>query len=335
MTSSAKPESHPPSSAPQVFDAWLQACANDPWAPLSPDAAEPYRFIWGAWVKFLSTHAAEWNDANPELVLAFINHATRSHKKADMPSDITRRRYWRVLDRLYGHAELHGWASSNPAAGLTKQDIPPSEDPKGAILTPTLWQSLIRHIPKPDSLITARDHAALTLLTELGITSEELRALEIKDVQFDTNVPCLFCPPLDKDTWKRSFQEPSQHPCSLQIIGTRAMQTRVLALSPSSSRALEAWLKFRSSYAAMDQQPALFCSRKAPQISAHTVLHMATKTIQLASSELGITPARLGPQVIRNTVIIHWLQTGLTTAEVLQLSGLKTLHALNHLKSFI
>ncbi|MEG2048686.1 MAG: site-specific integrase, partial [Comamonas sp.] len=89
-------------------------------------------------------------------------------------------------------------------------------------------------------------------------------------------------------------------------------------------------------YAPMAQQPALFCTRKAPELSTHTVLHLVSKTLKAASArrpqEL---PPRMGPQVIRNTVIVQWLQSGLPQAEVLQRAGLKTPHALGHLQQFV
>ena len=55
MSTSALPDSRPPAlpSAEGLFDHWLQARASDPWSPLTAQAAKPYRFIWGAWSKFL------------------------------------------------------------------------------------------------------------------------------------------------------------------------------------------------------------------------------------------------------------------------------------------
>ena len=82
------------------------------------------------------------------IALAFINHGPQSPKNT-RPSDITRRRYWRVLDRVYDHAVLHRWAASNPAQGITAQDMPPSEDPKGAVLSARMWRALERQAPVP------------------------------------------------------------------------------------------------------------------------------------------------------------------------------------------
>ncbi|MEG2050338.1 MAG: site-specific integrase, partial [Comamonas sp.] len=182
-----------------LFQHWLSACGADPWAPLSEAAATPYRFIWGAWLKLLAasgdvgnpdTMAAAnqrqpWQQAQAVQVLQFLNQATRSQKQLDLPSDITRRRYWRVLERIYDHALLHGWVARSPLEGVSELDRPPSEDPQGAILSPRMWRALQRQIPAATDLISARDRAVLLVLMHLGLSSEEVRALVLDDVLWE------------------------------------------------------------------------------------------------------------------------------------------------------
>jgi len=301
-----------------AFDHWLLTCGQNPWEPLSPDAAKPYGFIWQSWLRFLAggemsdPHA--WASATPVQVLEFINHGPQSPKRIK-PSDITRRRYWRVLDRVYDHAVLHQWVASNPAQGITRQDMPPSEDPKGAILSPRMWRALQRQIPSPDDLITSRDRAVLILLMELGLTPAEVRCLEVNN---------LLC----------SDEEPRQI-TSIQIIGERDKQTRTLPASTQLHTALQHWLQARASYHAMQGQTALFCTRKAPQLSNHTLLHLVTKTLQLAAeASKQPEPARMGPQVVRNTVLVQWLESGCSVDEVLARSGMKSPNALLHLRAY-
>ena len=213
-----------------AFEHWLMTCGQNPWEPLSPEAARPYRFIWLSWLRFLSGEQAEaiqpfaWARATPVQVLQFINHAPQS-PKSHKPSDITRRRYWRVLDRVYDHAVLHQWARSNPAQGLAAQDIPPSENPQGAILSPRMWRALQQHIPQPDDLISSRDRAILMLLMELGLTPEEVKHLEVGNLRWSEDEP-------------RVIQ-------SLLVAGERDMQTRTLPVSPQLHHALQAWLQAR------------------------------------------------------------------------------------------
>ena len=305
----------------QVYTHWLQACSHNPWTPLSPEAAKPYGFIWQSWLRFLAQRAAAetdaahaWASATAVQVLEFINHHPQSPKRSQ-PSDITRRRYWRVLDRIYDHAVLHRWAAHNPAQGLTQQDMPPSEDPKGAILSPRMWRALQQHIPQPNDLISARDRAVLMLLMELGLTPQEVRHLETEHLLCNGDAP--------------------QRITAVHIVGERDKQTRTLPVSESLHHALRHWLQARASYHAMQGQSALFCTRKAPQLSNHTLLHLVTKTLaQAALASQLPAPARMGPQVVRNTVLVHWLESGLSVEEVLARSGMKNPNALQHLRAY-
>lgn len=301
-----------------AFDHWLLTCGQNPWEPLSPDAAKPYGFIWQSWLRFLAAGGTDdplaWASATPQQVLAFINHGPQS-PKGSKPSDITRRRYWRVLDRVYDHAVLHHWAASNPAQGLTHEDMPPSEDPKGAILSPRMWRALERQLPAPDDLITCRDRAILVLLMELGLTPEEVRLLEIGNLRWSEDTP-------------RKIE-------ALQIVGERDNQSRTLPVSPKLHSALQQWLQARAGYHAMQGQTALFCTRKAPQLSNHTLLHLVTKTLkQAAAASRQPEPARMGPQVVRNTVLVQWLDAGCSVTEVLARSGMKSPNALQHLRAY-
>ena len=304
-----------------AFDHWLLTCGQNPWEPLSPDAAKPYGFIWHSWLRFLATadggdpHA--WAHATPQQVLAFINHGPQSPKNTK-PSDITRRRYWRVLDRVYDHAVLHRWAASNPAQGITAQDMPPSEDPKGAVLSARMWRALERQIPQPDDLITCRDRAVLMLLMELGLTPEEVRLLELGHLR-----------------WSEADEAPRTI-VALQIEGERDKQSRTLPISAKLDAALRHWLQARAGYHAMQGQPALFCTRKAPQLSNHSLLHLVTKTLKQAAAASRLDePARMGPQVLRNTVLVQWLDAGCSVQEVLECAGMKSPNALQHLRAYI
>lgn len=363
-------DTHPALDAPTgdaLFQHWLSACGADPWAPLSEAAATPYRFIWGAWLKLLAAsgnvegadHAdttakvdqrQPWQQAESVQVLQFLNQATRSQKQLDLPSDITRRRYWRVLERIYDHALLHGWVLRTPLEGVSELDRPPSEDPQGAILSPRMWRALQRQIPAATDLISARDRAVLLVLMHLGLSSEEVRALVLDDLLWETSPAtpnqAASATEIDHSTAAADQNhagagaaveaQPARRIHSLRITGLRAMQSRTLEVPPPLAEALHVWLGYRAGYAPMAHQTALFCSRKAPELSTHTVLHLVSKTLKAASTrkpqEL---PPRMGPQVIRNTVIVQWLQSGLPQAEVLQRAGLKTPHALGHLQHFV
>jgi integrase len=351
----------------ELFSHWLQACGQQHWMPLSETAAGPYRFIWGAWLKFIAGQAnpafsssespqenpggiysdaleqQPWLQATPAQVLQFLTQVTRSQKQLDLPSAITQRRYWRVLERIYQHAQLHGWVEHNPVQGLAAQDRPPSEDPQGAILTPRMWRALQRHIPVATDLISARDRAVLLVLMQLGLSSEEVRSLALEDLLWQEAAQKAQAPITHTTNTPKALRSPTvtqptiqARITALRITGSRAMQPRTLEVPPLLADALQDWLAYRAAYAPMAQQPALFCTRKAPALSTHTVLHLVSKTLQAASAQHPQElPPRMGPQVVRNTVIVQWLQSGLSEAEVLQRAGLKTPHALGHLQQFV
>lgn len=306
-----------PPDAETAFQHWLQTCRQDPWTPLNPDAAKPYGFIWNAWLKHLAGQpdkAIPWHEATSIHLLSFINQTTKSHHQG-MPSDITRRRYWRVLDRLYDHALIHNWLQINPAQALTSKDMPPSEDPHGAILSPRIWRALQAQIPVPVDLISCRDRAILMLLMELGLTPEEVRLLTMNDLRFSTVKP--------------------SHIQSIHIQGERERQSRMLTVSPALAHALSDWLAARNAYHAMQGQLKVFCTRKAPELSTHTLLHLVSKTLRQAVQVHQLPPpARMGPQVIRNTVLVQWLENGASVDTVLTHFGLKHPNALLHLRAY-
>lgn len=313
--------------AEELFTHWLQARSNDPWEPLTAQAAKPYRFIWGAWCKYLQAHvdaqgqtvpAVCWRDASAVQVLHFINHIPQTVKGRKV-SDITRRRYWRVLDRVYDHALLQGWIHANPVHGVASTERPPSEDPKGAILSEAMWQAGIASIPLGEDLVGARDRAVLMLLFELGLAPEELRTLRMDHLVY--------------------AQEGSQEPSTIiavHIEGLRDNQQRKLGVSPALARALSHWLNARAQYPAMRGEDSLFCSRKSRTLSNHTLLHLVTKTLSQAAQARGLpTPPRLGPQIVRNTAIVRWLNAGMPMNDVVERAGLKNTNGLLHLRDYL
>ena len=317
----------PVPNAEELFEHWLQARSNDPWEPLTAQAAKPYRFIWGAWRKYLQAHtnaqgqevaAVAWQEANAVQVLHFINHIPQTVKGRKV-SDITRRRYWRVLDRVYDHALLQGWTQANPVHAVAASERPPSEDPKGAVLSEAMWKAGIAQIPAGDDLIGARDRAVLILLFELGLAPEEVRLLRVENILYNAPAP-----------------EGKAQIIGVHIEGLRDNQQRKLGVSALLAQALAHWLRARAQYPAMQGEESLFCSRKSRTLSNHTLLHLVTKTLAQAARASGLpAPARLGPQIVRNTAIVRWLNTGMPVMDVVERAGLKNVNGLLHLRDLL
>lgn len=290
--------------AHEVFERWLFACASNPWEPLSAKAAEPYRYIWESWVHHLGT--THWSDATGEDVLAFIGQLRAS---PEMPSDITRRRYWRVLDRIYDFACLHELASANAAQLVAPSERPPSEDPIGAILSPRMWAAVIKHLPTTRKSTDLRDAAVLRLLVETGPTPAEMANLRTADV----------------------FSTGAGH--AVQLQGKLPHQSRSLAISEQCAAAVDDYIDSRYKLSAQAPSTAYLFISRGRSVMDQTLQQITKRHLIYAAYREGLPePVRLGPQVFRNTAIVHWLLEGRSVQEVLRMAGLKSPSGLERLR---
>ena len=75
-----------------------------------------------------------WLDARPVDVLDFLKPRAgmrANHQPERQLSEVTRRRYWRMLERLYGFAVVKGWVAENPATMMGESDQPDLPPPTG------------------------------------------------------------------------------------------------------------------------------------------------------------------------------------------------------------
>ncbi|MCT9811847.1 site-specific integrase [Acidovorax sp. Be4] len=332
--------STPLPEANAVYLHWHQAAqgqAGDRSQAQDKQALESgYALIWRSWIAQLqggraslppssAPDAKAWHQATAEDVARFlqIRPGQRAHHQPERQiSEVTRRRYWRLLDRIYDHALLQGWVASNPVQAVHR---PAPEQATGHVLPQTLWTALPRHFPGSDDLQSARDHAVLHLLYELALAPEEVRALTMEALRGADQAPLA-----EADT-----------PCFVQLQGLRAAQNRCLELPARSQAALAAWLRFRRrSGSPADAQAPLFESRKGGPLTIRALFHIASKTIALAHQACAgharpLPLARMGPQVLRNTAIVQWLRAGVAPTEVIQRIGVEQVRALAHLQHCI
>ncbi|MDD2545569.1 MAG: site-specific integrase [Burkholderiaceae bacterium] len=317
----------------QLFQAWLNTESWKAFQALSPEPQGVYETIWNAWLQSLHvctdggivTSTKAWHEAHAEDAAHFlrIRSGQKAHHQPDrLLSAVTRRRYWRVLDRIYDHAVIQGWIGANPFIELPRAEQPQAVDQLGHCLPPALWARLPRHFPDSDSLQGARDHAVLWLLYELALAPEEVRALG--DAHLLDGLRCPLGP------------EWAQVPAALQIEGARKAQRRILPLSPRLGQAIATWRQWRHAHDP-HLEGWLFHSRKGGPLSIRALFHVASKVIQAAhaaqpSSESAGALQRVGPQVLRNTAIVTWLRSGLSEAEVVQRIGVESPRALGHLR---
>ena len=151
-------------SADEFFEQWLEHCSNDDQRAIND--FDFYRYFWTSWTKFLAKVGdpdnprwVHWTDADPVLVKRYLNGGIKVRGSGVKISEITERRYWRLLERVYDYAVERGLVAENPAAGIADKEKPPSEDPKGAILSPVVrgLLHLRQHLPDGPRLELARE----------------------------------------------------------------------------------------------------------------------------------------------------------------------------------
>ena len=344
----------------EVFNEWLSHEGSKSWDPLDTSPDGNYEKVWLAWLYHLSGEqpsqesAAQakrsptlankpWNEAEAVDVQSFlrIREGQRAHHHPERQiSPVTRRRYWRLLERIYDHALEHGWVQANPATGLEPMERPPSEDGKGHCLPPLLWKALPRQFPQADGYQNARDRAIVLLLYEMALAPEEVRALLWKDLRSSESV-----------VWNGNTQEPddqeqgaaSNTPRYLHIDGGRAAQQRLLEISPNVAKALRDWRGFSRAQrgsSVVDGEHVVFYSRRGGPLSIRMLFHVASQIIQRAHEaqpENGqkFPLQRVGPQVLRNTAIVQWLRAGVPELEVIARIGVDSTRALRHLQHYL
>ena len=293
-------------TASEALDRWLKACAQNPWAALSPQAAMPYAYIWRSWVRYLGD--TDWTHATGLELLAFLNSIEQAKASRHAASDVTRRRYWRVIDRIYEHGQLFDYCQNNPAQEIAQADRPPQEVTSGAILTPRMWAALESGLPEPRDAVSARDRAALMAFMELGITPQELSNINLHDC--------------------------AAH--GLRITGPRTPQNRTLSISPELASAIQSYQGMRMLMGHSANSDALFVSREEPRISPQTMQRIATKYIRACAHRNKLPePVQLGAQVIRNTSLLYRLLSGSPLSEVVAFAGLKSPRAFTHLRDHL
>ena len=337
-----------------VFRDWLEHEGSKGWDALDTSPDGNYEKVWQAWLWHLSGAAftedkarrpsfahesKDWHQATAVDVQHFlqIRDGQRAHHHPERKiSPVTRRRYWRLLERIYDHAMEHGWIHANPATGLEPIDRPPSEDGKGHCLPPLLWQSLPRHFPLADGYQNARDRAIVLLLYEMALAPEEVRALLWKDLRSSAEL-----------AWESLSKEIADTspalPRFLRIEGGRAAQQRLLELPESVARALLDWRRFSAAQrgpTVVDGDHIVFYSRRGGELSVRMLFHVASQIIQRAHEAQAEgsqkSPLqRVGPQVLRNTAIVQWLRAGQPELEVIARIGVNSTRALRHLQHYL
>jgi integrase/recombinase XerC len=309
-----------------LFKHWRSHRGADRRDPLSEEGARSYSAIWQSWCRWLTEtggdgqppRCATYLEASPVLVSSFLRTGPtpRASRRAKNPlSEITRRRYWRVLHSVYEHAFNQQLIAVNPAAGLIGKDKPPPENSVGQIFGEHQLAHIRSAIPQGESVWDVRDRALLLLLMEEALTVSEICGLQVRHAGaglLDSNL------------------------LSVRIEGKRKAQARIVDLASSASKALQAWMDCREGLTQAQNMDPMFLTERLRGVSPRVVFHLVSRTVTKAFSDAGLPlTLHLGPQVLRNSCIVHWLNEGHELQAVLKKSGLKDAKSLRGLRRYL
>ncbi len=334
-TKSHQTGSGQPATPLDWFEAWLLQRASERENPLTPQAAEPYRYIWSSWCQWLlgRSRPCSWSElvlsASPDDALVFLSErVTPSTQRDGSPreiSSVTRERYCMVLREVYGQIMRLGFLPENPMLRL--YELAGEDRPDAEVLPDQVWRHLENSARRePDrSPFALRDRALLWLMLDAALTPAELAALNLGQLN---------------DAIEE--QGATAKRISIRLQGNRAAQRRDLVLDAPATAALHDWLAVRQDTLEKGHPDALvvaglvfFTERRKP-LSRRVLFHLTSGLISQACATLGLTlPRHLGPLVLRNTAILHWLKSGMPLDEVCRRAGYQGKLALAHLRSHL
>jgi site-specific recombinase XerD len=322
------------------FESWLLERASERENPLTPHAAEPYRYIWSSWCQWLlgadRSGQGDWTElvlaAGPaqamEFLLDRVKPATQRSGSSPEISIVTRERYCMVLRGVYGHLQRLGLLAENPMLRL--YELAGEDRPDAEVLAPGIWNRLLEQAaqePADRSPFALRDRALLGLMLDAALTPAELAALNLGQLD---------------EAMAGEGDGPAGSLITIRLQGNRAAQRRELQLGAQASGALRDWLAVRSDTLSKGRPDTLvvlelvfFTERRKP-LSRRVLFHLTSRLITQACESLALgLPRHLGPLVLRNTAILHWLKAGLAQDEVCRRAGYQGKLALEHLRAHL
>jgi site-specific recombinase XerD len=317
--SSQQPPVAPPLGL-DLFERWLDERSRDPYNPLSEGAAKPYRYIWASWLHWLAGETMSWNEAGPTEIMRFLEQgvviaATNRRSPNDPISEITRRRYWRLLQQVYQHALESGLIENNPVRPAPDVKPPPPEASGGLALKGPQWHAVISALPLPNSRWDIRDRAILQLLIDAALTTGEVAKLRLDQVEVQVS------------------------PMVLRIAGERHAQGRELVLSKEAGEDLKRWLQERQALAehkVLSNPDLVFVTNRGRGLGGRTLFALVSQTITRGLLRAGFElPQHIGPQVLRNSRIVEWAREGMPLEEVVRRAGFKDHRSLRGLREHL
>ncbi|MDB5886114.1 MAG: phage integrase [Polaromonas sp.] len=286
---------HEPDGSNAVFVRRHELLSSSPRFPLPPE------FVWRKWLAFCALRSGSWDAAERADVQAFAGAVSpRKLIHSAQVSPVTLRRYWRILHDLYASAVLSHILADNPCSEVMPAI---SEKTASLALPPHLWALPQDNLPGGHSFQARRSRLVLHLMMRSALTVTELLGMTLGCIQAHEGTPeqvarrlglaslCLFEP-------ASSFLAPTAaHPAgltyTLQLSGSRHVQTRCLVLDAHTSSALHDWLEVRAMGQAGPGDRLLIGGPQGSALSSKGLYKICRA--HMASSLAGIEIAQMGP----------------------------------------
>jgi len=338
-------EQHPPpQESLQVFETYAKASE----LRLSQDTIATYRFVWNQWASWLAGEQLAWHSANERAVSQFLISLRPRGHGARAVSDVTKRRYWRILKDVYAAAAAADGGERLQAMFPRPWDVgasQPETNAKSMIFRgrdmATLRATLDAEVGALWRLVSGghappwvelRDAALLAVLMSTGAKVAELRNL------FDDN--------LRDHKPEGATSEPGEiryvvlrSGRTLRTSENKSVPSRSLELDSTARRALRLWIDYRQQAGLREQHAPLFvraANRSGPSpkdpLSAVSVFHTVARFVGRAFPQEGNTFQHVGPESLRNSVIRAWMDSGLPEEQILANAGVRDTKLLRRLE---
>ena len=323
------------------FEAWQSNRLLDTHRkPMGAVGLAQAGFVWRKWLAFCSVRGIDWQAVGAGDVQAFASDISPRKPGARAVSPVTLRRYWRILNDLYAHAWLSGLTPHNPAANVMPAT---SEKTASLALPPHMWALLQEGLSGGFDYKARRNRLVLLLMMRCALTVTEIISLTLGSVQVHEGTPeqvaerlALAGLPLlqpESPFWAPLASSSLVPAYTLQLSGTRPVQTRQLVLDARTRAALHDWLEVRKLGKAGPADRLIVGSAEGAAITPKGLYNLCQA--HMARCLVGYDIAQMGPNTLRNTCISCWLNQGVPLGEILRRCGLKDVQVLIRLQKHL
>lgn len=293
----ADPDLAPPDLPPRLDETLVAAYKEDARAMgLTEDTIKDYGCCLGVFVR--QFHGTDPDRIGRRHLKRFLTYL-RDEREV---SDATISRYFSALNGFFEFLELEDRVDANPVRSFRKRYLRNlrtgyrASDPgeRHQLLTVDEMGDLI------NTVLNARDRAILTVLAKTGVRRGELSAMDVDDVDWDTQSILL------KDLPKRKAN-------------------RRVFFDDEAARVLRRWLRDRRAYAPADgDEPALFLGQHGIRLKREGIYNVVTDHAERAGfhdPDSDDPQERLTPHSFRHWFTTHLRRSGMPAEFIAELRG--------------